>query len=119
MPFDWTLFLAVAQDLAQHHTPENEEAALRCAVSRAYYAAYHQAVAYCESQGRTFSHVGSDHQRVRDHLAVLGRPDEERYLLELHRWRIQADYDDQTSIELKWMWFGARARAASILSALK
>jgi hypothetical protein len=52
-------------------------------------------------------------------LAVLGRPDEERYLLELHRWRIQADYDDQTSIELKWMWFGARARAASILSALK
>jgi uncharacterized protein (UPF0332 family) len=119
MSFDWTGFLAVAQDLVDQHASENEEAALRCAVSRAYYAAYHHAVTFCESQGRMFRHAGSDHQRVRDYLAAMGWSNEERYLLELHRWRKQASYDDETAIDLKWMWLGAMTRASAILGSLK
>jgi uncharacterized protein (UPF0332 family) len=44
MPFDWNNYLVLAEDLAQHA----DEASKRTSVSRAYYSAFHDAMARAE-----------------------------------------------------------------------
>jgi len=46
-PFDWTGYLALAQELATR----NEEACLRSSVSRAYYFVYNLALSRAERNG--------------------------------------------------------------------
>ncbi|MGH9803356.1 MAG: HEPN domain-containing protein [Blastocatellia bacterium] len=56
MPFDWRGYFSLAQELSQRQN----EAALRSAISRAYYAAFCSARVYLEKQGVTISTMGQD-----------------------------------------------------------
>lgn len=66
MSFDWTEFLDLAQALAsQERKPATEEAKLRSAISRAYYAAY------CTARNRLGAisfHVRDKHTYVWNHF---------------------------------------------------
>lgn len=58
-PFDWSQYLVLAKDLSAR----SDEAALRSAISRAYYAAYHHAKRFCASKSISITTSGgnSDH----------------------------------------------------------
>jgi len=58
-PFDWSQYLVLAKDLSTR----SDEAALRSAISRAYYAAYHRAKTFCASKAILITTSGgnSDH----------------------------------------------------------
>lgn len=57
--FDWSQYLVLAKELSTR----TDEAALRSAISRAYYAAYHHAKSFCASKGIVITKSGanSDH----------------------------------------------------------
>ncbi|MCC3444670.1 MAG: hypothetical protein JGK01_23865 [Microcoleus sp. PH2017_03_ELD_O_A] len=78
MSFDWLQYLNLAKELAGQATiPAEQEARLRDAISRSYYAAFILARNYLrDKQGH------SRCQLIADNLAVL------------RRYRNQADYDD-------------------------
>lgn len=93
--WDWTGYLDLARTL--HATESAGESEYRCAVSRAYYAAFHEAHHWLESNDPTFSQTGSgqDHEVVwrahevspdqrRKDIALQGR--------RLRRLRNVADY---------------------------
>ena len=100
MPFDWKEFLAVAKFL-QGQAGDNfsEEAASRCAVSRAYYAAYCHARNYArEKQGFIPSKTAEDHINVRRHYQHQGdgRMRKIASVLDaLYQWRTTCDYEDE------------------------
>jgi len=92
-PFDWTQYLILAKDLS---TRSEEEAALRSAISRAYYAAFNQARAYCATKEIEISKASDSHQvvwRVFD----AGRTLRGIHVngIRLMRRRVQADYDPE------------------------
>jgi len=97
MSFDWAQFLDFAKGLeASPDSPGPWEAALRSAVSRAYYAAFHHAVARAANEGYTASDTGADHFRVREHFQ-RHRPNRVRTRIavelgRLYDHRIKADY---------------------------
>ena len=65
MSFDWVEYLVLAKNL--HESPQalgSEEASCRSATSRAYYAAFHLALEFAESDGYAPSHSGEDHRGV-------------------------------------------------------
>ncbi len=65
MSFDWIDFLELAIKLqASPDLLGSEEASYRTAVSRAYYAAFHLALAFATSKGYAPSHSGNDHRGV-------------------------------------------------------
>ncbi len=69
MSFNWSDFLALAVSLQQNPTvPGPQEASLRTAISRAYYAAFRSARDFAETQeGFAPTHSGQDHWLVRQH----------------------------------------------------
>jgi hypothetical protein len=118
MPFAWIEYLTLARYL-QHHVNSGfaQEAALRCAVSRAYYAAYCHSRNYARDyQGFIPSNLGDDHGRVREHfkkrnirVAIA--------LQKLRHWRNQCDYDD-TVLGLTQIIQSAIAEAQNIFNRL-
>ena len=58
MAFDWTGYLTLAEALSKAHS---DEAKLRAAISRAYYAAYVIARRYWESAGNNLQDSDSSH----------------------------------------------------------
>jgi uncharacterized protein (UPF0332 family) len=100
MSFDWSEYLNVARNLAgQTTTTPNQEAALRSAISRAYYAAF------CTARNhlRDREHVqnipsdGRAHQAVPDTFLKSRRPARRSVGTDLRRLkadRARADYDD-------------------------
>lgn len=96
MPFDWREYLALARSVqTQTGTGFGEEAAKRCAVSRAYYAAF----CWARNQAMTRYHfeptgTANDHGQLRSHLRSYHRHREARLLDQLRQWRNQCDYDD-------------------------
>jgi uncharacterized protein (UPF0332 family) len=100
MSFDWADYLRLAESLVSNpNSPGPEEAALRAAISRAYYAAFCSARNLAESRGEMIrARRSTDHWQVIDHFqdtpefvrqqigADLGR---------LRRFRNNADYDDR------------------------
>jgi uncharacterized protein (UPF0332 family) len=88
--FDWTALLRVAERLL---TEASDEASLRSAINRAYYAAYHTAAAFVRASGRL--RQGHTHRRVWSILvedrdpgwAAIGRRGDQ-----LRETRIMADY---------------------------
>lgn len=95
MSFQWTEFLALARFLHTATTPEiTREAALRSAVSRAYYAAYGHARNHAVAE--LFGAEGSadDHLALRLHFDRTGRTDVGKLLAELRHSRNRADYDE-------------------------
>lgn len=103
MPFNWREYLALAEHVqGQSGLGFGQEAAGRCAVSRAYYAAF----CYARNQataryGFTPSKTAADHAALRQHLRDHKRYREARWLDRLRGWRNQCDYaDDVTDIPL-------------------
>jgi uncharacterized protein (UPF0332 family) len=69
MIFDWNEFRKLAEDLRQNET----EAAQRTAISRIYYAVYHRAKVYLESEGFQFRQFESSHRQIWDEFKDKGR----------------------------------------------
>lgn len=91
--FDWTLYLALAEEL-RLATPD--ESRLRSAVSRAYYAAYNVAVERAPAHGVSIVPVRgfTDHQAC--WMAYQTTPGEAQVGTDgdrLKGWRVKADYD--------------------------
>jgi uncharacterized protein (UPF0332 family) len=61
-PFDWLEYLELARQLSK----SDKEAALRSAISRAYYAAFNQVRAYCVSREIYIPRAVDSHQVVWD-----------------------------------------------------
>jgi len=118
MPFDWREFLAVARFLAGHGgIAFSSEAAWRCAVSRAYYAAYCHARNYArDSNWFSPTNKPKDHGRLRacfqkrSMVAVASRLDS------LRQWRNDCDYADVYVLPVSLA--SALAEAQQIIDAL-
>ena len=89
-PFSWRHFLNTARNLSQ----STDEASLRTAVSRAYYAAFHEARAYLARFNKL--EQGSEHEKV---WRAFDRPTDRRQYREIWTWgtrlrkaRVEADY---------------------------
>ena len=96
MAFDWPEYLELARLLAQGGLDgSTPEAASRCAVSRAYYAAFCHARNYARDRlGFVPDHTGADHHRVQERLRNRGLREIVRGLERLRQWRGQCDYHD-------------------------
>lgn len=99
MSFNWADFLTFAQRLhAEPDKPGPDEAALRSATSRAYYAAFRTALNVAQGEGFQPSYSGSDHWDVRKHFRdhnhnkIRGKISTE--LGRLYDNRRKADYED-------------------------
>ena len=97
MSFAWPDFLTLARSLHQDPgCPGPDEACLRSAVSRAYYAAYRTARDWAQSQSFTVTKEGREHEAVRRYFnrhsnIVANKVGAD--LLRLSRARNRADYD--------------------------
>ena len=97
MSFPWSDFLALATRLRSDYLGEDvEEAALRTAISRAYYAAHKTVVQYLHDSGHggQLKNTGKDHGIAIDELRKIGGRHIQvgRDLQELLGKRKKADY---------------------------
>lgn len=69
MSFDWNEFRQLAEQLKQ----SKDEASQRTAISRIYYAVYHQAKIYLENEGFIFRQFESSHRQIWDEFKNKGR----------------------------------------------
>jgi hypothetical protein len=94
MEFDWWDYFRLAQCLRTSiPSGASDEAAWRCAVGRAYYAAFGIALEYAESRGFTPRGTGDDHVGVADHFKSNSRPGVASRLHQLRKWRNLCDYE--------------------------
>jgi len=99
MSFDWLHFLTVAERL--HSAPDIfgvDDACLRTATSRAYFAAFHHAMSWTVSKGYPRTCRGTDHTDVEIYFrdSIPSDKMKQKIALELGRLRNrrnQADYD--------------------------
>src|ERR1043165_5623014 len=119
MPFNWQEYLSLAASIiAQPSAAYSQEAAERCAVSRAYYAAFRHARNYAEHNlNYVPAHDSSDHWRIRDHFRHRGLHVIAARLGTMHRWRTQCDYDDNVP-NIAIMARSAITTARRVISAL-
>jgi hypothetical protein len=95
MPFDWDEFLTLAEELAQRN---EDEAALRTSVSRAYYSAFHDALSRAERKCGP-KQGGNSHQWCWDRYNWTQDPACNQIGIDGGRLkfkRVKADYDPQT-----------------------
>jgi hypothetical protein len=94
MAFDWREYLTLARWL-QANTPPgmSREGAVRCAIGRAYYAAFGYAIEYATAY-LDFSpgNDADDHGRLRAHLRQKRRHKVSEALDRLRGWRNACDY---------------------------
>jgi uncharacterized protein (UPF0332 family) len=96
MSFEWSDYLGLAQELLSH-SQSYQQARWRSSVSRAYYAAYHEARDFLLSQGILIQRDQA-HSQVINELAKLG-PQAFNISESLRRLRAKrnfADYDKNT-----------------------
>jgi uncharacterized protein (UPF0332 family) len=98
--FQWPEFLEVARFLCKEGRHQgsfnfSEEAAIRCAVSRAYYSAFCHAREYVERKKwyNPEEHHGCDHGNVPAALKKHNKITSATTLLMLLEWRRQSDYE--------------------------
>jgi uncharacterized protein (UPF0332 family) len=99
MPFDWTEYARLAEELRTR----GDEASLRTAISRAYYSVYHQARDYLLAEGIPLSKSDSSHKVVWNGYRVIGGSCRSVGLNgdRLNDNRTKADYEDEVrNIEL-------------------
>ena len=98
MTFQWTRFLELARDLAQQAaSADNREAKYRTAISRAYYAAFHQARDYIIATLGRMPQNGNEHLYIQDWFFDAGGRFQKLIsddLEALHRERKHADYHE-------------------------
>lgn len=104
MSYSWRDYLVFAQNIkADPTSPGPKEAALRSAVSRAYYSAYHCALELGEKHGFNRTHFGNDHKLIIDFLSQSGNPKFAYLSVMLGRLkekRTCADYDDSLDTDV-------------------
>ena len=96
MLFDWKEYLSIAEFLAKQDESEfSHDAAFRCAVSRAYYAAFCYARNYARDKHDYVPKDDyQDHSFLRNHFRKSNRGDIARWLGHLRGWRNECDYRD-------------------------
>jgi len=99
MSFDWSEYLNLAKELVgQASTPANQEAKLRAAISRAYYAAFLNAQNYLrDKEGHSIPTTGDAHGYVSQQFELSVDPVRRTLgenLVRLRIYRRQADYVD-------------------------
>ena len=119
MPLDWAEYLDLAEYLSAKAGTYSQEAALRSATSRAYYAAF------CHARNVAVSRLhfraersGRDHGLLREFFRGLKMRDIAKKLAEMHGWRKQCDYDDDVR-RLELITGSALRNAKEILRELK
>jgi hypothetical protein len=121
--FDWREYLELANDLGTASigstiTLRSSEATDRCAVSRAYYAAFCHARNYAAANLNFVpTNRGSDHWMLQQHFNGIGMSPVARTLRRLHGWRKQCDYED-TLPNLSTIVSRALAEAAAVIGQL-
>lgn len=120
MAFDWADYLSLAQFLqAQSHPGVNQEAFSRCAVSRAYYAAFCHARNYARDRhGLILRYNGDDHSLVRRHFQSRREKGVASKLGDLKEWRNSCDYADAIK-DLPAMLAKAISEAQKLIAMLK
>jgi hypothetical protein len=95
MPLDPPHTLALAGSLlANMPEGQDRETVLRCAIGRAYYAAYRHALSYASDfLGYSAKGFGDDHGALREHLKRSKRWEVAKRLDSLRSARNAADYD--------------------------
>jgi uncharacterized protein (UPF0332 family) len=94
MPFDWTEYTRLAEELRMR----GDEASLRSAISRAYYSVYHQARDYLLAEGIQLSRNDSSHKVVWNRYKGIGGASCRAVGLNGERLndnRTQADYENE------------------------
>jgi len=120
MAFDWKEYLSLARLLK---LPQREalprEAALRSAVSRAYYAAH------CHTRNRAEAEHGfeptrtaEDHRRVPEFLEEKGADVAGNKLRQLKHWRERCDYDNDI-VDIEFLAHAAVQQAEDVLDAVE
>lgn len=99
MSFNWSTYLDLAQELTmQAPTSLYQEAKLRSAISRAYYAAFCKARNHLRDiDGLQVPHDGSAHRYVKEQFKGNTLKERKRIGVSLERMKInrgKADYDD-------------------------
>lgn len=98
MSFDWSEYLNLAKELAQATVPSNQEAKLRAAISRSYYAAFINARNYLrDKEGILIPKTGDAHGYVSQQFELSVDPVRrtlKQNLVRLRIYRRQADYVD-------------------------
>ncbi len=99
MNFDWKEYLALADFLQGHSAAGlHQEASLRSAVSRAYYAAFCHARNHArDRQGLNLAYTGDDHFLVKRHFSTRRERGVALKLDRLRQWRNQCDYEDSVA----------------------
>jgi len=98
MAFDWKEYFNLALSLQGKTKKYTQEASLRCAVSRAYYAAFCYARNYAwHEHGFEPTYDSDDHNSVREHFRDWQMPSISGWLLQLRQWRNDCDYHDTVS----------------------
>jgi hypothetical protein len=120
MAFDWGDYLDLARTLETDKVSSFQEAALRSAVSRAYYAAYCYARNYAsDREGLLLANKPSDHGLVKRHHLKKGRADLASELEDLRQWRNTCDYDDELSGDIRLLVKNAIQNAQDIIEECK
>jgi len=117
MPFDWRELLPLAEELAER---EDDEAACRSAVGRAYYAAMGRAAEMLRAEGASISFLKTHADTWQ---ALKRSPDARRVaaadsLGELRQLRNRADYDASTPRDWPKLARDAIDLARSVFAAL-
>ena len=118
--FNWADYLALARSLAQF--PDlgvNDETILRCAISRAYYAAFCHARNYARDRhGLALRYNGEDHFLVKKHFTTRRAQGVALKLDQLRLMRNQCDYADAMT-DLTKLLPRALAEAEMVIAILK
>lgn len=96
MPFNWKEYLDLAKWLVNATPPGvSQEGLYRCAISRAYYAAFGHSMGYAKNYlGFDPRAEPTDHGRLRNHLRQNRRQKTSESLQRLREWRNGCDYHD-------------------------
>lgn len=124
MAFNWKDFLIFAENIeptASNVQPR--EAALRSAVSRAYYAAFCSAMEFAKLSGFEPTHRAEDHTRIRQHFLKTKSSDKKltsipTLLNRLQGYRRQADYDKSLRSKPESLAYWSIGIARQILQAI-
>ncbi len=120
MSFDWREYVVLAQWL-QTNTPPgvSRESACRCAISRAYYAAFGYAINYARDYlGFRPRNDPDDHGRLRGHLKGKKRRKTSECLDRLREWRNGCDCLDDLPGDLDGTLAAALAEAQYVFDSL-
>ena len=123
MSFAWTEFLQLAQALERDPTSLGpKEASLRCAISRAYYAAFMMARNFGRDKGEFVpTGKGTDHGLVKNHFMSASDRTRRKIGTDLNRLltsRTLADYEDTLQSNAASMARSSVTRASNVINLL-